>query len=109
MSNLKQTELMHLVLDGEAKPDEALELQRLLAADPAARAQFEQLRSLFVGLASVPQAFPPEGLVASVMAKIPRDARQGGRLDQLLSQSRVFGQASEGVPGTSPAGSATVH
>ena len=85
MSHLKQTELMYAVLDGEATPSEGLELERLLAADAVARAQFEQLRRLFDGLASVPKAFPPEGLVASVMARIPTDATRLGRFDQPLS------------------------
>src|SRR5271167_4259899 len=102
MSHLRQTGLMHAVLDGEATAGEALELERLLVADPVARAQFEELRRLFDGLASVPKAFPPEGLVAAVMAKIPQDATRLGHFDQLLSPSRVFGQASKRARGTSP-------
>ncbi len=109
MSDLKQTELMYAVLDGEAASGEALELERLLAADRAARAQFEQLRRLFDGLASVPKAFPPEGLVASVMAKIPQDSRRPDRFDQLLSASRVFAKASKRARGAGPGASVTVH
>ena len=78
MNHLKQIELMHAVLDGEATPGEALELERLLAADPVARAQFEELRRLFDGLAAVPKEYPPEGLVAAVLAKVPDSTRAGG-------------------------------
>ncbi len=65
------TELMHAVLDGEATAAETRELERHLAADPEARAEFDSLRALFDELKGVPQAFPPEGLVASVMADLP--------------------------------------
>src|SRR5271155_273118 len=109
MSHLRQTELMHAVLDGEATPGEALELERLLVADPVARAQFEELRGLFDGLAAVPKEFPPEGLVSSVLAKVPRDSTRPRGFDQPLSQSRVFGQTTKGARGTTPVGSATVH
>ena len=65
-------------------PDEAIELERLLAADPAARAEFDELRRLFAGLAGIPKAFPPEGLVASVMAELPRQSPRRSRLVQLF-------------------------
>ncbi len=68
MKNSELTHLMHAVLDNEAAPSAVHELERHLAADPEARAEFEELRRLFDGLAAIPQAFPPEGLVASVMA-----------------------------------------
>ena len=61
MSQLKQTELMYAVLDGEAVPGEALELERLLVEHPVARAQFEELQRLFDGLASVPRHFRRRG------------------------------------------------
>ena len=41
--------LMHTVLDGEATPAEAAELDRQLAADPAARQRFDDLKRLFDG------------------------------------------------------------
>jgi hypothetical protein len=66
MKDLERTQLMYAVLDGEATADEARALERLLAAEPAARAQFEELRSLFDALSCVPKAFPPEGLVAVI-------------------------------------------
>ncbi len=114
MSHLKQTELMYAVLDGEATPSEALELERLVAADPAARAQFEQLRRLFDALASVPKAFPPEGLVASVMARMPREATRPDRfgptfVDVACIWARIeesLGQQPRGV-GNGPSGLST--
>src|SRR5271169_5249777 len=112
MSHLRQTELMYAVLDGEAAAGEALELERLLVADPVARAQFEELRRLFEGLAAVPKEFPPEGLVVSVLAKVPQDStrpRGFNQPDQPFSPSRVFGQASKRARGTSPGESVTVH
>ena len=87
------TDLMHAVLDGEASAAEAATLQRLLVADPAARAEFEALQHLFSGLASVPQRQPPEGLVAAVNAAL--DARQPAlrQQPQLSLWSRVFASA----------------
>ena len=50
----------------------SLALDRILAAEPALRAEYDELRRLFDGLSVVPKAFAPEGLVASVMAQIPQ-------------------------------------
>ena len=52
------SELMHAVLDGEATREEARELEAQLARDAAARAQFDELRSVFEQLRRVPRAFP---------------------------------------------------
>jgi len=116
MNNSEYTPLMHAVLDGEATPGESAELTRLLASDPAVRAQFEDLQRLFEGLKAVPRLFPPEGLVYSVMAELPaqisqRRTRFGG-VRQLFSRSRVLGATGEHsteTPGTFPGTSATVH
>ena len=72
MTHFELTSLMHAVLDGEATPVEIRELERLVAGDAAVCAEFDALRRLFDGLASVPQGYPPEGLVAAVMARLPR-------------------------------------
>ena len=74
MNKTQLTERMHLVLDGEATPAEAQALEREIAGNPAARAQFERLRGLFTSIAAIPPAHPPEGLVAAVMAALPADA-----------------------------------
>ena len=69
MNPTERTRLMHAALDGEATPGETRELERVLAANPAARAEYDELRQLFDALSRVPKAYPPEGLVASVMAR----------------------------------------
>jgi len=115
MNYLEPTQLMHMALDGEATPAQTRELERLLASDPAARAEYDDLQRLFAGLKGVPQAFPPEGLVSSVLASLPANANiphpaaRGGRIRQLFSRSRVIGADSLKAPVTNPGTSATVH
>jgi anti-sigma factor RsiW len=108
MKDFERTELMHAVLDGEATPDEARELEHLLATNPAARAQFEELRSLFDALSRVPKAFPPEGLVAAVLASVPQRPVPADDSAQLFVQSRVISQSSMEAREASP-GRSTVH
>jgi len=116
MNNSERTLLMHTVLDGEATPGESAELTRLLASDPALRAEFEDLQRLFEGLKAVPRPFPPEGLVYSVMAALPANISQRrtrfGGVRQLFSRSRVLGATGEHsteTPGNFSGTSATVH
>jgi hypothetical protein len=102
--------LMHAVLDGEATPVEAAALDRQLAADPAARERFQDLKWLFEELHRVPQAFPPEGLVAAVVAAAPLRRPAGRqRMRQLFSRSRVIRLVSMGPRGTSSGGAARVR
>src|SRR6266536_2609456 len=103
------SELMHAVLDGKATSEQTRELERLLDADPKARAHFDDLRRLFEGLAAVPNAYPPEGLVASVIANLPQYATPSGRFSQLFAWSRVIELASKEARVTNPGTSATVH
>ena len=80
---------MHVVLDGEATSDERRALESALERNPVARSEFDELRRLFDAMKAVPQAFPPEGLVAAVLA----DARKpgsGGDSSQPFRASRVF-------------------
>src|SRR5712671_4038637 len=107
MNNPERARLMDAVLDGEATEAEARELDRLLAAEPAARTEFDHLRRLFDGLSQMPNDFPPEGLVAAVMANIPQNSPPRRRLDQLSLRSRVIGLAWMKARGTSPGKSAT--
>jgi hypothetical protein len=102
MEHLELTRLMHEVLDGAASADEARELNRLLADDPEARAQFDELERLFAGLNSMPKALPPEGLVAAVLAKLPRQHRRRDRLRQLSSRWRVLSVDSKRALGSDP-------
>src|SRR3982751_3499841 len=81
--------LMHAVLDGEFTSDERRVLDAALSRDGSARAQFEELQYLFDGLRAVPQPFPPEGLVASVIARAPYQPPKSDP-DQLFSSSGVF-------------------
>jgi len=90
MTHSEPIEMMHAVLDGEATPEQAHQLERLLAADPAMRAQFDELQSLFDALHQVPKAYPPEGLVAAVTAALPAREPQRAGLRQLFSKSRVI-------------------
>ena len=85
------TELMHAVLDGEASADDARQLELRLAADPAARAEFEEWKRLFSALAEVPKEHVPEGLVASVSAAAPAARRDD---HQPFSRRRVLGDTS---------------
>ena len=102
MDATKRTALMHAVLDAEASSAEAGELTRLLAADPVARAEFEELQQLFSELKGVPVTFPPEGLYAAVMSRLPQH-QDGSR--QLLESPGVIdplkGHSSTQHPGTS--------
>ncbi|MGC1818831.1 MAG: hypothetical protein WA900_14390, partial [Casimicrobiaceae bacterium] len=93
---------MNLVLDDEATDEEARELEQRLAADSDARSRFEELQRLFDGLESIPQAFPPEGLVASVMANIPQIPLPGRHSDQLLPRRGVIGPDTNQIRGTGP-------
>jgi anti-sigma factor RsiW len=82
-------QLMHEVLDGEASADDVRVLEAVLAADPAARTEYEQLQRLFAGLNSPRNAALPEDLVAGVLDKMPRHPRDH-RVSQLSSRWRVF-------------------
>jgi anti-sigma factor RsiW len=95
MKSSDRTHLMHTVLDGEATAEESLALERLLATDPAARTEHAELCQLFDALSGVPKAFPPEGLVASVMDRLPRQPAHPAHLDQLSARPGVIGLSSK--------------
>jgi anti-sigma factor RsiW len=77
--------LMYVVLDGEATPEQQQDLERTLAADPAARARFTELEALFASIDRLPELDAPRGFVDAVMAKV------GGRFSQPSGASRVSG------------------
>ncbi len=96
------TALMHAVLDGEATPREAGELDRILSSDESARREYDALRALFSDLKRVPAASPPPEFTASVMERVAPRPQRPGRWRQLFHRSSVHrGGASEarGVPG----------
>jgi anti-sigma factor RsiW len=102
MSANAATRLMHAVLDGEATPAEARELEGLLEADPALRERFGEWRAMFDAMQRMSRAYPPEGLVAAVMANIPHVPAAPG--SQLSPHSRVIGVISDShraIPETS--------
>jgi hypothetical protein len=88
---------MHAVLDGEATPAEASELERHLACTPAARAEFEDLKRLFQDLAAVPQRHPPVDLIGAVQGALEAMPRSGQAADQLSAAARVLGSSSGGI------------
>jgi len=109
MTHSEPIELMHAVLDGEATPEQAHQLERLLAADPAMRAQFDELQSLFDALRQVPKPHPPEGLVAAVTAALPAREPQPAGLRQLFSKSRVIESISIRPRATITGQTANIH
>jgi hypothetical protein len=102
MGHSELIRLMHEVLDGAASADDARELDRRLADDPEARAQFDELERLFAGLNTMPKALPPEGLVAAVLDKLRRQHRRRDRLRQLSSRWRVLSVDSGRAQGSDP-------
>jgi len=87
MNPTELIELMHAVLDGEATAAQKRALERQLASDPAACAEFDALQGIFRGLEALPPAHPPEGLVGAIMADLPAN--------QLSRPSRVFSATSD--------------
>jgi hypothetical protein len=81
---------MHAVLDGAATKDERTELERVLATDASARAQFDELRRLFDILASVPQLAPPTGFADQVMGALRRTSESDTRRGQPFAESGVI-------------------
>ena len=102
--------LMDAVLDGNAAPQDARELDRILASDASARQRFEQMQRIFMGLEAIPEANPPGGFADRVMERIAlRPQRRGGLL-QLFGSSRVIGRReSPSARGRIPGIPAAVH
>ena len=94
------TELMHAVLDGEASESEARQLELRLAADPAARAEFDEWQGLFQALREMPKEYPAEGLVAAVSAALPTPPARSSARSQPFPPRRVFGYTSTPTPGS---------
>ena len=101
-------ELIHAVLDGEASDAEARELETRLAADPAARAEFEEWERLFEALGAVPQEHAPEGLVASIASAMPQAPGASGAASQPFPDPRVLGHTLFGISRRVPTRSVTM-
>jgi anti-sigma factor RsiW len=91
------TELIHAVLDGQASDEESRELEVRLAADPAARAEFEDWKRLFEALDAMPKQHAPEGLVAAVTAALPEAPGASHAASQPFPGRRVLGHTSSGI------------
>ena len=109
MKTAEHDRLMQAVLDGEATPGESAELEASLAADPAARAASRNGECCSTACRACPTAFPPEGLVAAVMADLPREAPPGRATDQLFPPPGVIAASSKESRVTSRGTSTTVH
>jgi hypothetical protein len=101
--------LMQAVLDGSATPQQARELDDVLAADAEARLEFESWRQLFKALAGQPVAHPPEGLVAAISAALPSRTGSTRKSDQLFFGSSVLGRGQQNVGGSSSGFRATLR
>ena len=102
------TELMHAVLDSEASDAEARHLEVRLAADPAARAEFEDWKRLFEALDAVPKEHAPEGLVASIASAMPQAPGASGAASQPFPDPRVLGHTLFGISRRVPTRSVTM-
>lgn len=91
MNRTELIERIQAVLEGVASADQGRELERVLAADPIACAEFEQWQRLFVALDRVPQAAPPEGLVAAITAAAANRLGSVRGADQLFERPDVIG------------------
>ena len=64
--------------------------------------EFDELRRLFDGLSSIPKAYPPEGLVASVMARLPQQRTGQGRPPPTFLAATCNWTRFKGGPGYNP-------
>jgi len=78
MSDERLTELINLDLDGVLDADGRAELERRLAADPAARARHAELAKVAVKLAGLTPLDPPRDAVPSAKVLAWRPRRPGG-------------------------------
>jgi anti-sigma factor RsiW len=74
MINEKYEDLLHRALDGEVTPEEAERLREYVAANPDARASYDDLQNLFQVLASVEPVEPPVGSQGELLRRL-REAR----------------------------------
>jgi anti-sigma factor RsiW len=91
MDRTEMLQLMHAVLDGAASGEERAALDRVLARDPEALAEFEDMRRLFGALDAMPRVEPPDGFADGVMAALQRTKASSSSLHQPFAQSGVIG------------------
>jgi hypothetical protein len=90
MNNLPQNELLSAYLDGELTAAEQADVERLLAANPAARQLLDELRALSTALQSLPQQKLGEDLSAQVLRVAERRMLTAGEPDDALAKSEPF-------------------
>src|ERR1700687_719422 len=98
MLHPEHLQLMYSVLDAEASAAELRELDRILASDASARAQFEALRRVFQELERVPELNPPPGLLASVVPRFDERPPQPQPRSKPFWRSRVSSLEFAGKP-----------
>ena len=91
MTPIRETQLMHAVLDGVASPAEKRELEQWLAGHPAAQAEFDALRGLFEHLKRVPKLDPPADLADQIVKKCAPQKQPSRGAHKLFSWLRVSG------------------
>jgi anti-sigma factor RsiW len=96
MKNHELTELMHSVLDGQAAPEDVQVLEARLAADPAARAEYDAWQRLFGVLGQMPLAAPPEGMAAAIEAAARHRETSAADSFQPFGQPGVIGHGRSG-------------
>jgi hypothetical protein len=93
MSDDALDQLMQLVLDGEATPDERARLERAMAERPEVAARFDDLKSVFEALGAVRMAEPPEDLTSDIERALEEEASEQRRphaieLDEPIANGR---------------------
>jgi anti-sigma factor RsiW len=98
---------MQSVLDGAATDDDRDELERLLAADAGARAEFDQMQRMFDALARMPRAEPPAGFADRVISALHRSSETPAQSRQPFAKSGVIGPSGSDIIVRKSAGPAT--
>jgi anti-sigma factor RsiW len=107
MTSAESIRLMHAVLDGAASAEDKAALERLLAADPAARVEFESQCRLFEALSRLPQREPPAGFADGVMSALQRSKGISSPRHQPFSTSGVIGPSASDIIVRKPGSPAT--
>ena len=109
MDRTEMLQLMHAVLDGAVSDEERTALDRVLAQDPQARAEFEAMRRLFGALDDMPRVEPPDGFADDVMAALQRSTEKTRPLHQPFAQSGVIGPTGSDIRVRAPSKPSTAR
>ena len=89
MNNLPQNELLSAYLDGELTAAEQADVERMLAANPAARQLLDELRALSTALQSLPQQKLGKDLSGQVLRVAERRMLTEGEPDEAAPSPAV--------------------